>query len=80
MYEWSVCYAHEKMDGDIGETSIASCLSSGVANLPDSEHLVEVKYRGLHMGTFSKTSLVEDAAAVADRIADAYGAHIEMVQ
>jgi hypothetical protein len=73
-YEWSVMYDHEKMDGDLGDTSIASCLSSALAGMPDEERLIEIRYRGLHMGTFEKLQILECTDEIAAKIAASHGA------
>jgi hypothetical protein len=64
----------EQFDNDIGDTSIFECLSSAIRCLPDDLRLVEVLYRGLHMGTFDVLELEHCTEAVADRIAAKYGA------
>ncbi len=74
LYEWTVLYDRESVDGDTGGTSIVGCLASAVSGLPEPERLIEVRYRGLHMGTFERTELEECTDAVAGRIAAAYGA------
>jgi hypothetical protein len=61
------------MDGDVGDTSIASCLSSALTGLPEVERLVEVRYHGLHMGTFKKIHVLECTEEVAAGIAATYG-------
>jgi hypothetical protein len=73
-YEWSVMYGPQKMDGDLGDTSIASCLSSALAGIPDEERLIEVRYRGFHMGTFEKLHIIECTEEVAAKIAASHGA------
>lgn len=72
LYEWSIVYDNEKVDGEAGDSSITECLISAVGCLPDQEHLAEVKYRGIHMGSYSKVELVELTEAVADRIVESY--------
>lgn len=74
LYEWCVVYDNEKVDGDAGDSSITACLISAVGGLPDHERLAEVKYRGIHMGSFSKAELVELTETVAARIVESYGA------
>ena len=49
-YEWSVMCHQEQLENDAGENSIMSCLTSALACLPEDWRLVEVRYRGLHMG------------------------------
>jgi hypothetical protein len=74
VYEWAVAYDIEKMDGDLGETSIADCLVSALAGLPDEENLVEIRYRGVHMGTYHKRRVDDSPGEIAAIIAETYGA------
>ena len=74
MYEWCIVYDNEKMDGNAGDSSITECLICAVGSLPDHERLAEVKYRGIHMGSYSKVELVELTEVVADSIVESYGA------
>jgi hypothetical protein len=72
LYEWQVLYGQEKVDGDAGESSISECLTSGIGSIPESETLVEVSYRGIHMGTFAVQGVQEYPEEVAERIVDLY--------
>jgi hypothetical protein len=73
-YEWSVLYGHETMGGDLGDPSIASCLSSALAGMPGEERLIEVRYRGLHMGTFETNQVLECTDGIATKIAALHAA------
>ena len=73
-YEWTVIVDQEQFDNEVGDTSIADCLSSAVYALPEDLRLVEVCYRGLHMGTFEVLELEHCAEDVAARIAATHGA------
>lgn len=77
LYEWQRSYDHEVVDGDVGDNSITGCLSSGVSGLPDSDTLVEISYRGVHMGTFPVDRVREFPEDVADQISETYGVLVE---
>jgi hypothetical protein len=74
LYEWRIMYGNEKVDGDIGDSSITECLINAVGCLSDQVHILEVNYRGIHMGTFSNVELVKFTEAVAGRIVESYAA------
>jgi hypothetical protein len=65
----------ETFYNDVGDPSISSCLSSAVGAMPDDVRLVEVRYRGLHMGTFEMLELMHCAEDVAAKIAAVHGVH-----
>lgn len=67
-YEWSVMVDQEQVDNEVGDTSITECLLSGAGALPNDIRLVEVRYRGVHMGTFEASELKHSTGAVAARI------------
>lgn len=73
VYEWAVMYDQEKMGGDLGETSIADCLVSALGCVPDGESLVEISYRGVHMGTFDTRRVDDSPGEVAAIISETYG-------
>lgn len=73
-YEWSVTIDHEQFDNEVGDTSISDCLSSATRAIPDDIRLVEVRYRGLHVGTFEVLELEHHSETVADRVSATYGA------
>lgn len=70
-YEWALTFDQEEADGDTGETSIKDCLLSALGSLPTEGGPVEIRYRGIHMGTYSPHEVEklsdEIAAAIADR-------------
>jgi hypothetical protein len=74
LYEWSVVYDQERVDGEAGDSSITECLVCAVGSLPEGQQLAEIKYRGIHMGTFHVDELAEATEGVAERISAAYGA------
>lgn len=73
-YEWELAFAGETLDCEVGEASITDCLKAAAASLAPTAKHVEVKYRGVHMGTFILDELAEHADAVADRISESYAA------
>ncbi|WP_028102801.1 hypothetical protein [Pseudoduganella violaceinigra] len=74
LYEWTVMVGQEAFENDVGERSVSSCLSCAVKGLPDDTRLVEVVYRGIHMGTFKKVALEYAVKDVAEKIASMHGA------
>lgn len=74
IYEWALILADEKVDGDVGDTSITDCLKAAISPLSPNIRHVEIKYRGVHMGTFSVEELSERPDLVADRIIGSYAA------
>jgi hypothetical protein len=74
LYEWIVVYGNEEFDGEAGESSISECLISGIGSIPESVTLVEISYRGIHMGTFHVVEVRENTEGVAERIVETYGA------
>lgn len=72
LYEWAILYGNEEATGDSGDSSITDCLRSAGTSLPGNERLVEIRYRGLHMGTFKSIELVKVSGAVASRIVAEY--------
>lgn len=73
IYEWAVMYGDHGVDRDLGETSIAGCLMSATAGLPADDDLVEIAYRGMHMGTFAVNRVKTKAGEIASLIVDTYG-------
>jgi hypothetical protein len=73
VYEWEVLYGHQKMDGDIGETSISDCLVAALGTLPNEERLVEISYRGMHMGTYDIRRVSDCPGEIAGTVAETYG-------
>lgn len=74
VYEWALLFADEKLDSDVGDTSITDCLKGAVASLPLNSLRVEIRYRGVHMGTFKVEDLAERPDLIADQITEAYAA------
>lgn len=72
LYEWTVALGQEPLDSEIGNSSISSCLASAANGLPDDIRLVEVIYRGVHMGTFDRLALEHTEEDVAERISAEY--------
>jgi hypothetical protein len=64
----------EQFDNEVGDTCISDCLSSAAHSIPNEIRLVEVRYRGLHMGTFEVLELEHCTEKVAGRIAATHGA------
>lgn len=77
LYEWKTLWGQEELDGDIGDNSIQGCLSDAIARMPETQKLVEINYRGIHMGTFHAVEVRELTEDVAERIASNYGAFID---
>ena len=72
LYQWTIFYGNDKIESDAGNSSVAECLLDAAGAVPSSELLVEMKYRCMHMGTFSKKELLDYSAVVADRIVSLY--------
>jgi hypothetical protein len=73
LYEWSIHYGDQKVDGDVGDSSITECLVGAVVSLSEAAAIMEIRYRGIHMGTFRIAELTEATEGVSERIAAAYG-------
>lgn len=76
-YEWAIVYGSERVDGDVGDSSISACLGSAVASLKKDARLVEVRYRAVGMGTFLRVTLDEAPEVIAEKIANDYGTLFE---
>lgn len=72
VYEWAIMYDVHKADHDFGEISITACIKSALSGLPSEESLVELSYRGVHMGTFVKNRIQADPGAFASMVAETY--------
>jgi len=68
LYEWLALYHQEKIDSEVGDTSITGCLISAVGAIPETEKLVEITYQGIHMGTFHKGQIEKYTEGVSKRI------------
>lgn len=77
VYEWGLFFEEDKLDGEVGETSITDCLKAAIAPVPLDMRHVEIRYRGVHMGTFSVEELSERPDLVAERISEGYAALFE---
>jgi hypothetical protein len=77
LYEWSLLYGNEKFDGEAGDSNIEACLSSAISSIPDTERLVEISYRGIHMGTFQTAAVLEKFQDTTKRIVEAYATLIQ---
>lgn len=74
MYEWAVFYADDKLDGDVCDSSITDCLQGAIAAVPMNSEHVEIRYRGVHMGTYRVEVVAERPDLIADQINEAYAA------
>ncbi|MQR02367.1 hypothetical protein [Glaciimonas soli] len=77
LYEWSLQFGQEEINRETGDASIAECLIDAIGTFPESEKLVQITYRGVHMGTFHTSEIHEHSAGVAGRIVASYA---ELVQ
>jgi hypothetical protein len=77
LYEWSLLYGSEKLEGDIGDSNIEGCLKGAMSSVPKTDQLVEISYRGIHMGTFRSSSLLENSQATSDLIVETYAKLID---
>jgi hypothetical protein len=77
IYEWKLLVDGEIFADDLGDASITECLIGGAQVLPENASLVEVKYRGFHLGTFRTTEIIEHTEGVAERIVALYAEFIQ---
>lgn len=77
LYEWTILYGSELVDGEAGDSSISACLTSAVAVIPDDVKLLEVRYRAMRMGTFTRVALEETPEIIAEQIANCYRTQVE---
>lgn len=68
-YEWSLLFGHHKAGGDAGYSNIEDCIRDALAIMPDAECLIEVTYKHIHMGAFTRTELRTCSARIAGDIA-----------
>jgi hypothetical protein len=73
VYEWLIADGNEKVVGEIGNTSITECLVDAADSLPEDVGLVEIEYRGVHMGTYPRIRVIDFADDIADIIVESYG-------
>jgi hypothetical protein len=74
LYEWSVLYGNVKIDGEIGDANIQSCLISAMASIPENERLVEISFESIHMGTYRSAAVLENPHDIANRIVASFAA------
>ncbi|GGI17602.1 hypothetical protein [Oxalicibacterium faecigallinarum] len=79
LYEWHLLYGSEVVDAEAGDSSITGCLASAVDCIPEDGKLVEIRYRGIHMGTFHVKSLREMPGDVAERVSELYAAYVDTI-
>jgi hypothetical protein len=73
LYEWAIVYDQQKMAGDLGDISVKDCLISAIGSLPPEERLVEIRYRGVHMGTYDKLRVGDCLGEIAAIIVERHG-------
>ena len=74
MYEWSLLYERELLDGEIGDPNIEACLAGALSSISEIAQLVQISYRGVNVGTYSVDVISEDAARVSARIVESFAA------
>jgi hypothetical protein len=72
LYEWAVVVGSETICGDVGESSILDCLKTAIGPMPADVFLVEIAYRGIHMGSFTAKEVHEAPGATASYISRRY--------
>lgn len=73
-YRWALSLASQVFEQDEGASSIVECLSQAVRNLPEDGKAVEIRYRGIGLGTFQAQSLQEAPDLLAERIVEMFSA------
>lgn len=76
-YRWAVSLAGHVFEQEEGASSIVECLCQAFQNLPEDNGAVEIRYRGIGLGTFSTNSLRQAPDILADRLVELYSAVIE---
>lgn len=72
IYHWYVTLADQLMAEEVDLTSIEGCLQQACQVLPDDTHAVEIRYRGVCMGTYQVQLILQTGNEIADRIALTY--------
>lgn len=77
MYEWALLFHGQAAGGDAGLSNITDSLASALEILGEAERIVEVRYNGIHMGTYLQAELRDRGAQVAG---DMVGRHAELTR
>lgn len=76
-YRWAVSLAGHVFELEEGASSIEECLGQAFQNLPEDNGAVEIRYRGIGLGTFSTNSIRQAPDILADRLVEMYSAVME---
>lgn len=76
LYQWKVWAgsAHEVLDG--AESSVTDCLSDAAQSLP-ADALIAVAYRGITLGTYRRSWLVDEPARYANDLMGTYASLVD---
>jgi hypothetical protein len=78
-YRWAVSLAGHVYEQEEGASSIEECLRSAFQNLPEDGGAVEIRYRGIGLGTFSTNYLQQAPYILADKLVEMYSVVMECV-
>lgn len=78
-YNWNIALAGHVLEHEEGAPSIEECLTQAFQNLPEENSPVEIRYRGVGLGTFSAKLLHEGPDMLADSLVEKYSAVIGTV-
>lgn len=78
-YNWTVSLVGHVFEQEEGASSIEECLTQAFLNLPEENSPVEIRYRGVGLGTFSAMLLQEAPDMLADSLVEKYSAVIGSV-
>lgn len=68
IYEWLITLGGHVLARDDGLASIAACLTQALHDFSEETHAVEVRYRGIGIGTYPTQALQTAPSIFADRI------------
>lgn len=78
-YGWAVSLAGHVFEKEEGASSIEECLVQAFQNLPEDGGAVEIRYRGIGLGTFSTMHLQEAPDILANRLVEMYSSVMENI-
>lgn len=68
IYEWLITLGGHVLAQDDGLASIAECLKQALHGFSEDTHAVEIRYRGIGIGTFPIQALQAAPSIFADKI------------
>ena len=68
IYDWQISLGGDVLAQDDGLASIAECLKQALHDFSEETHAVEIRYRGVGLGTYPTQALQEAPGDFSERI------------